>query len=168
MTGEEIVEKAWAQCEFFGKCGKFAGAATVEVMKQALKDEGIPTSGRDVFVRGLPMEIDLIVPCPGAAPLLNGLLYEPSQVACALEVKLSGLHSKEDVPSLARKFEQAKTLGVRCGYVTLGERQSYRDKATEENLRFPCFTLTWHTARTLTDTGDWPRLLTFIRRCLSD
>jgi hypothetical protein len=167
MTGEEIVMKARNECARFGTCGKFAGAATVEIMKQALAEEGIATSVRDVFVQGLPFEVDLVVPRLGADPLLNGLLYQSMQVACALEIKLSGLHSKEDVPFLTRKFERAKTLGVHCAYVTFGERQSYRDKATEENLRSPCFTLTWHTAKALTDTGDWPRLLAFVRQRLS-
>ena len=167
MRGEEIVMQARSASERFGTCGKFAGAATVEIVKQILAEEGIPTSVRDVFIQGLPVEIDLVVPRAGAEPLLNGLLYEPTQVACALEIKLSGLHSKKDVPSIIRNFDRAKALGVPCGYVTLGERKSYRDKATEENLGFPCFTLTWHTAKTLSDTGDWPRLLTFLHQQLS-
>jgi len=167
MTGEEIVSRAWDECERFGKCGKFAGAAAVEIMKQALAEEGISTSVRDVFIQGLPVEIDIIVPYARVEPLLNGLLYQPMHVACALEIKLSGLHSKGDVPSLTRKFERAKALGVHSAYVTFGERQSYRHKASEEILRFPCFTLTWHTKNTLTDTGDWPRFLTHIRQCLS-
>jgi hypothetical protein len=58
MTGEEVVTQAWDACDAFGKCGKFAGAATVEVVKQALADEGLPTSVRDVFIKGLPVEWD--------------------------------------------------------------------------------------------------------------
>lgn len=88
-------------------------------------------------------------------------------MACALEVKLSGLHGKEDAPRIAYNFARAKALGVSCAYVTLGERKSYRHKACEENLGFPIFTISWHTANTLTDTGDWGRLLTFLRGQLS-
>ena len=74
MTGEELVNLAWDACEAFGKRGKFAGAATVEIVKQALADEELPTSVRDVFVKGLPVEWDLVVPRPLAQPLLNGLI----------------------------------------------------------------------------------------------
>jgi hypothetical protein len=167
MTGEEIATLAWDASEAFGKCGKFAGAATVEIVKQALADEGLSTSVRDVFIRGLPVEWDLIVPRPLAQPSLNGLIYEPADVACALEIKLSGLHGKEDAPRINYNFERAKALGVSCAYVTLGERQSYRHKASEENLSFSIFTITWHTSNTLTDTGDWVRLLTFLRGRIS-
>jgi hypothetical protein len=167
MTGEEIVTKAWEECDAFGKCGKFAGAATVEILKQALADEGLPTSVRDVFIRGLPVEWDIVVPLPLAEPSLNGLIYEPGHVACALEIKLSGLHGKEDAPRIAYNFERAKAVGVSCAYVTLGERKSYVHRATEENLNFPIFTITWHTSNTLTDTGDWGRLLAFLRGRLS-
>ncbi len=158
---------AWAQCEAFGKCGKFAGAATVEIVKGALAEEALLASVRDVFIRGLPIEWDLVIPRPLAQPSLNGLLYEPVDVACALEIKLSGLHGKEDAPRIASNFQLAKAVGVSCAYVTLGERKSYRHKACEENLSFPIFTITWHTSNTLTDTGDWGRLLTFIRKQLS-
>jgi len=163
MTGEEIVTQARDACEAFGKCGKFAGAATVEIVKQALADERLPTSVRDVFIKGLPVEWDLVVPLASAEPSLNGLTYEPAHVACALEIKLSGLHGQEDAPRIAYNFERAKALGVACAYLTLGERKSYRHRATEANLNFPIFTITWHTANTLTDTGDWERLLTFLR-----
>jgi hypothetical protein len=166
MTGEEMVTKAWDACEAFGKCGKFAGAATVEIVKQALADEGLPTSVRDVFIKGLPVEWDIVIPRPLAQPSLNGLIYEPADIACALEIKLSGLHGKEDAPRMAHNFERAKALGVSCAYVTLGERKSYRHRATEENLNFPIFTITWHTSNTMTDTGDWEKLLAFLRGSL--
>jgi hypothetical protein len=42
MTSEEIVMQAWDATEQFGKCGKFGGAATVAIVKQGLRDEGIP------------------------------------------------------------------------------------------------------------------------------
>ena len=166
MTGEELATAAWDACEAFGKCGKFAGAATVEIVKQALADEGLLTSVRDVFIKGLPVEWDLVVPLSSAVPSLNGLMYQPEHVACALEIKLSGLHSQEDAPRIANNFERAKALGVPCAYVTLGERESYRHKATKDNLNFPVFTITWHTANALTDTGDWERLLTFLHKRL--
>ena len=91
----------------------------------------------------------------------------PADVACSLEIKLSGLHGKEDAPRIASNFELWKALGVSCAYVTLGERKSYRHKACEENLSFPIFAITWHTSNTSTETGDWGRLVTFIPKRLS-
>jgi hypothetical protein len=84
-----------------------------------------------------------------------------------LEIKLSGLHGKEDAPRVAYNFERAKALGVACAYVTLGERKSYLHRASEKNLNFPIFTITWHTSNSLTDTGDWEKLLVFLRDRLS-
>lgn len=164
MTGKEVVLKAWDVCENFGTCGKFAGAAGVEIVKKALAKEGVRTSVRDVYVSRVPIEWDLIVPRRFARALLNGLVYEPDQVACALEIKLSGLHSEVDAPRIASHFRQAKAIGVPCAYITLSERKSYRHKATRKNIGFPVFTLAWHTSNTLTDTGDWKKLLTFLRK----
>jgi hypothetical protein len=166
MTGEEIANKTWDACEKFVKCNKFAGAAATEILKEALASEGIPTSVRDVFINGLPIEWDLVVPRPHATPALNGLLYEPADVACALEIKLSGLHSQEDVPRMSRNFELAKSLGVSCIYVTIGERESYRYRASSENLGFPAFTLMWHRKEPV-DTGDGGKLLSFLKTRMS-
>jgi len=65
------------------------------------------------------------------------LIYEPGHVTCALEIKLSGLHGKEDAPRIAYNFERAKAVGVSCAYVTLGERKSYVHRATEGLLLLP-------------------------------
>jgi hypothetical protein len=104
MTGQEIVLQARDASEQFGKCGKFGGAATVEIVRKALAEEKIPTSARDVFVNGLPVEIDLIIPRRGAKPSLGGILYEPPQVALALEIKKSGLYGKESLAAIRNNF----------------------------------------------------------------
>jgi hypothetical protein len=97
MTGQDIVTQVWDATERFGKCGEFGGAATVEIVKHALKQEGIVTSARDVFVRGVPLEIDLIIPHRGAQPSVGGILYEPLEVAVALEIKKSGCYGKQSL-----------------------------------------------------------------------
>jgi hypothetical protein len=67
MTGEQIVSKV---CETYDMldCRKFQGHVAVEIMKEALAAEGIATSARDVFIAGLPVEWDLLVPREGAEP----------------------------------------------------------------------------------------------------
>ena|ERR1700692_2722174 len=163
MTGLEIVTGCVAACEA-ADCNKFEGHLAVEVLKQALEDEGIATSVRDVFIKGLPVEWDLLVPRVGALPLFNGLLYEPTDAKVAIEVKLSGLCGTKAIAlsTIRGKFELAQAAGVRCVYVAFCDRQS--GCATDENLGFPCFNLTWsHKPKPREDSGDWPRLLKSLR-----
>jgi hypothetical protein len=170
MTGEEIVKEARNASKGFGlKSRKFSGAMAAELMRKALADEGIPTSARDVFIRGVPLEVDLIVPYRGEEPTL-GLLYEPQQVAVALEIKKMGSFGEQTLQIIRKNFDQLRQLEITCAYVTLEERDSYRYKATEENLGgFPCFTFAWHkvTDGPVEDTHNWDMLLTFIRKCIS-
>ena len=129
---------------------------------------GLPSSA-GYNIRGTPLEIDLIVPHQGEEPTL-GLLYEPEQVAVALEIKKMGSFGEQTLETIRRNFNQLRDLKVACAYVTLEERKSFRHKATEENIvGFPCFTLAWHTVMDgpLEDTQDWNRLLTFIKSCFS-
>lgn len=141
---------------------------TTELIKKVLADEGIRTSPRDVFIRGISLEIDLIVPYRGEEPTL-GLLYEPPQVAAALEIKKMGAFGAKTLQTIRDNFTRLRGIGVACAYVTLEEAKTYRYRATEENIGgFPCFTLTWHrvTNGPLEDTRDWERLLAFIRNCV--
>lgn len=150
-------------------CRKFSGAMTTELIKKVLADEGIPTSPRDVFIRGIPLEIDLIVPHRGEEPTL-GLRYGPRQVAAALEIKKMGSFGAKTLNTIRDNFNRLREIGVACAYVTLEERKTFRHKATEENIGgFPCSTLTWHRVMNgpLEDTQDWERLLAFIRNCVS-
>lgn len=169
MRGKELVDKARkAKRDFGATCPKkFAGAAAIEILRSALNEEGIVTSPRDVFVRGLPMEVDLIVPFKDEDPVL-GLLYEPKQVAVALEVKKSGTFGKSALDKIRLDFSQLSKAGIRCAYVTFEERQSYRWKATSDNLGFPCFTLAWHKNinSPLQPTQEWEHLVRFLREGL--
>jgi len=170
MTGEELVREArMASKGFQSKCRKFSGAVAAELLKRALEDEGVLTSARDVFIRGVPLELDLVIPYSGQEPTLD-LLYEPEQVALALEVKKSGSFGERTLQAIHSNFEELGKFNVKCAYVTLEERKSYRHKATKENLGgHECFTLAWHKASDgpVEDTNDWNRLLTFIRSRIS-
>src|ERR1035437_5440630 len=141
---------------------------TIELVKRVLAHEGIATSARDVFVRGIPLEIDLIVPRRGQEPTL-GLLYEPQQVAAALEIKKSGTFGRQSLQTIRRNFKQLRKHKVKCAYLTLEERKTYRYKETRKNIGgFPCFTLAWHMGQDeLTETRHWENFLTFLRQRLS-
>ena len=173
MTGEEIVRQARKASRDFqltsGKSRKFSGAMTAELMKSALENEGIPASARDVFIRGLPFEIDLIVPYPGEKPTF-GLLYEPQQVAVALEIKKTGSFGGQGLQTIRELFGQLRCLKVACAYVSLEDRKNYRHRPTYKNLgRHQCYTLAWHddTDGPFKDTRHWERFLAFIRMRMS-
>jgi hypothetical protein len=168
VTGEQIVTRARDEKAAFGiKCSKFAGAVTVEILRAALTDEGIPVSPRDVFVRGIPVEIDLVVPRPKQEPLW-GLLYEPGQVAAALEIKNTGTFGENSLAKIRRDFGHFREAGISCAYVTLEERRSYRWAASTEVLGFSCFTLAWHafTGGPIEPTEAWVELVKFLRKCI--
>jgi len=168
MTGQEIVERTWEATELFGKCGKFGGSVTIEIIRQGLQGEGIRTSARDVFVDGVPIEIDLIIPRGCAKPTLGDLLYDPMEVAVALEIKKSGCYGRQSLNSIRHGFKQLAAKGVRCAYVTLEERKSYRYRATRKTVGAPCFTLHWHQPENedFKATNDWEKLIAFLRRAV--
>jgi hypothetical protein len=168
MSGEELVTAARSASNDFGvKCSKFSGAVTVELLKRALEEEGIPTSARDVFVRGVPVEIDLVIPRRGEKPSL-GLVYEPRQVAVALEIKKTGSFGEQTLQTVRNNFTLLSERKVTYAYVTLEERKNYRWAASEKNLGFRCFTFAWHKAThgPLETTEDWASLVKFLRECL--
>ena len=130
---------------------------------------GETTSARDVFIRGTPLDVDVIVPHRGERPTL-GILYDPAQVAVALEIKKMGSFGKGTLQAIRTNFNQLHDLGVSCAYVALEERKTFRWRATQENIGgFPCFTLAWHKSHDgpLQDTEDWNRLLEFIQESIS-
>jgi len=169
MTGKEIVEQVRDASDGFQvTCRKFAGAVTAELLKKFLAEEGISTSARDVYIQGIPLEIDLIIPRRGQKPKF-GLVYQPTQVAAALEIKKNGSFGEPTLLTVKQNFNRLRGEGVKCAYVAIEERKTFCWKATEENIGgFPCFTLCWHKGDNLTDTKDWERLLTFLRGCASN
>jgi hypothetical protein len=171
--GRKIVESLRKAKKRFGaSCPcpkKFGGAAAVETLRAELKKEGIKTSRRDVFIKGFPSEIDLIVPRKKAKPLLLDLLYEPEKVSVALEVKKSGSFGKQGIVKIKNDFKGLRRLGVKCAYVTFEDRKNYRWRPTRDRLDgFRCFALAWHkkTDGPLEPTENsegWEALVKFLR-----
>jgi len=159
LDGVERVKR-----EFGVKCNKYAGAITVQTLRRALQERGFSVSERDVFIRGIPVEIDLLIPTPLAEPQ-NGILYEPSQVSVVFEVKNYGSFGAPTVETVRRSFSRIRGANdqIACLYVTLSEREGYIHAVKPEPPGFDAFTLFWHTgsweARIHTSSGDWERLL---------
>jgi hypothetical protein len=171
MDERDIVNKVRKAKEYFGPdCPKkFGGAAAVEILRAALNNEGIATSRRDVFVRGVSVEVDLIIPHSEEEPFME-LLYDPHQVAVALEVKKAGIFGKAGLDSIRQNFDRLRAKGIRrCAYFTFEERRNYKWKGTPENLCCPCFTLAWqkNTDGPFEPTCDWKRFVTFLRKAIA-
>jgi len=151
--------------EDFGiKCPKYTGAITVEFIRLALSEHGISTSSRDVFIKGVPIEIDLLIPRAGTSPE-NGILYRPEDVLIALEIKNRGAFGEGAVTKIKKNFMTIRQHNkqIRCFYVTLAERKGYKWAITEDNFGFPAYTLFWYSGsgknRRYEPSGDWQRLI---------
>jgi len=151
--------------EDFGiKCSKHAGAITVEFIRLALSEHGISASPRDVFIKGVPIEIDLLIPRADTSPE-NGILYRPEDVLIALEIKNSGAFGEGTIRRTKKIFMTIRQHNeqIGCFYVTLAEREGYKWAITNDNLGFPAYTLFWHSGssknRRYEPSGDWQRLI---------
>ena len=149
---------------------KYVGAVTVEILREYLDRHGLTVSERDVFVRAVPVEVDLLLTRQGAKPA-HGILYDPQDVLFALEVKACGAFGESTAKTVRGNFERLRQAGVkRCAYVTLWERQDYKWAVTKESLggNFDAYTLFRHSGKpealTAGDaTGDLERLLSALR-----
>ena len=150
--------------ENFGEatCKKFSGTLTVELIRQRLRKNGIPVSPRDVFIKGLGIEIDLLIPRPGILPAYN-VIYRPEDVIAALEVKYRGAFGSQALENTKANFERIKQLDkrVQCIYVTVVETIGYKWAVTRKNLGFPAYTLYWYSNKTqeYRRSKDWEKLV---------
>jgi hypothetical protein len=166
MDEHELLSRITAaKAEFGVKCKKYAGAVTAELLKEALQRHGIPTSARDVFIEAIPVEIDLLILKPGTVPR-HGILYRAEDVLAVLEVKNSGAFGKDAIEQAAKTFGLICALSPHtyCAYVTLTERRGYKHAVTEDNLKYPAYTLFWYTGSSAENSscdasGDFARLL---------
>jgi hypothetical protein len=150
-------------------CKKYCGAVTTELLKVALQLHGIETSPRDVFIENVPVELDLLIPRRGAPPR-HGILYRAEDVLMAFEVKYHGSFGERTIEKTNKDFQlvSAKNAQIRCAYVTLLERRTYKWRVTKENLGFPAYTLFWYrgsseSSRQYEASGDFDALLNEIR-----
>ena len=163
----EIIEKIEnAKKQFGAKCNKYVGAVAIEYIRLGLKQNDIPVSQRNVFIEGVPIEIDLLIPGKNVIPK-NGILFEPDDVLAVLEIKNSGAFGENTIKKVKRDFEiiTNKNPKIRCYYVTLMERRGYKWTVTEENLGNHVYTLFWYFGlkERIESTGDWEKLINDIK-----
>ena len=164
MEDKEILKQISDEKNNFGTCAKFAGAVTVEIIKNSLENHGISTSPRDVFIKGIPIEIDLLIPKRGVLPK-HGILYEPQDVLVVLEIKNRGSFGQTTIDNIKRNFRKIhkENKKIYCAYLTLSERKGFRDAVTRENAGCDSYTLFWHSGSGKNfkndPTDDWQKLL---------
>jgi hypothetical protein len=150
--------------DFGVTCRKFAGALTAEALRQELLARGLGVSQRDVFIRGVPIEIDLLV-ARGNVVTKDRILFEPGEIAAAIEVKYLGSFGERTIEATRRSFSAVCTASprARCFYVTLFERRGYRGAMKSERLGHAVYTLFEYTRSEPNPpyhrTGDWDKLL---------
>jgi hypothetical protein len=150
------------------KCTKFVGALTVELLRKEFLKLGLNLSNRDVFIRGIPSELDLLVAKTGNYPEEN-LVYDADQVLAVFEIKFRGSYGKSTVDEIKDVFDSIKRLNrhIECFYVSISENKRYKYRITEDNLGYDCFELFTRDTNLesalkreqLRLTGDWQRLV---------
>jgi hypothetical protein len=150
---------------------KFSGTITVELFKYALSLKRIVTSPRDVFIRGLPLEIDLLIARAGTIPKYS-LLYEPEDVLMAFEIKNAGSFGDKTINTIKNNYHKIMKCNpkISCIYVTIHERDNFRWRITEENTDFLPYTLFWYSSsgKNKKSSGDWNKLIDKINDNLRD
>jgi hypothetical protein len=149
-------------------CGKYSGALTVQLIKQALNRHGIQTSERDVFIRGVPIEVDLLIPRNGVVPKY-GILYEPEDVLLVFELKNKGVMCTADLERIANIFQKVRTANpdIRCIYLTLSEWIKWKE-GVKDGDGFKAFALFWSHGSNFDSTGMWQQALDYIKNTVME
>lgn len=170
MNACDILDAVRTAKEQFGPtCGKYSGALTVEVIRNALEEEGVHTSPRDVYILGLPMELDLVIPRRNAQPV-NRLLYKATDALAVVEVKNAGSFGAKTIETVRDNFQKVKNVvpAITCCYVTLAEREGFRNAITSGNSGGKAYTLFWYTGSGANlkhrPTDDWKRFVDDMRK----
>jgi hypothetical protein len=143
-----VLDEIRASCELLcyapRERAKLTGAVAMEVIRKRLCEADIPVSARDVYILGNPTEFDLLVVRPESSPRY-GMIYAPADVAVVLEIKFSGVFSKDAAQDLRKRFEKLKAEHphILSVYLTVQENEKFKSKITEAELGFPVFTLNW-------------------------
>jgi hypothetical protein len=148
-------------------CQKFSGALTVELIRHHLLKHGIPVSQRDVFIKNIPIEIDLVIPRRGASAK-HRLLYEPEDVVAALEIKYRGAVGAKTLQTTHQNFKRITRdyKHIQCIYIAAIENVTYKHAVRSVSLGFPAYTLVWYHDQKYTASTDWTRLIEQLSKTL--
>lgn len=161
----ELLNAINSAMQSFGPaCAKYCGAVTTEIIRKEMESNGINVSARDVFIRGMPIEIDLIIYKKGITSE-NNILYEPKDVLVAIEVKNTGSFGQKTIDTIRqnREYILKANRKIKYCYLTLAERKGFKWAISKANSGCESYTLFWHRVsgsnRVDESTGDWSRFL---------
>ena len=139
--------------------------------------KGYKVVGPNVYIEGIPNELDLLVVTDVAIPRDFTNAYSPDVVSCLIEVKASGYFNKSEPGKYRSLFEgfTQKFPHVRCIYLTIRERgkpknpysKNYAgDMKDELEPKFRTFTLS--DSRTgKPEIGQWKDFINYLQQSLS-
>ena len=170
-----ILNKIFHLKESQKKSRKFIGALTIELIRTELLKCGFNVSNRDVFIRGISNELDLLILKPNVKPIEN-LLYLPNDILFCFEIKYRGSYGEKAVNDIKNNFDKIKNINdkIECIYLTISESRKYRYRVTPEKLgnKYECFELFTRDMeleralknKKLKASGDWDKLLEKLKK----
>jgi hypothetical protein len=161
----EIYSKAFEEVS----CPKFCGAFTAEEIRKRLKSYNLPVSRQDVFIRNVPIQIDLLIHRPKASVRYHGLMYEPEDVLAVLEIKYRGTFSADAIGRIHDNFQaiQRANKAIACFYLTVVETRGYKNAVTSQKLGYPAYTLYWYGKGRYKGTNAWNKLVMRLKKKVS-
>jgi hypothetical protein len=154
------------------KCTKFVGAITIEILRNEFAELGLNVSNRDVFIEGVPSELDLLIAKRDKNSEEN-LVYHPKDVLAILEIRFRGSYGKDrrgrtPAEKLKMVFDSVRKANnkTKCFYVTVSESRRHKYRISKENIGYDCFELftretnleTALRRKQLKLTGEWQEL----------
>jgi len=145
----------------------YTGSLMVEVIRNHLISKGYNVSNRDVFIKGVDCQIDLLVLKPKSR-IVNPVLFNPEDVLVAFEIKKSGVFSVDSIDVIKRNFDKISKINpkIKCVYLTLYEGRKYKHRINKEKLGYDVFEIFLvvekHESK---PTGDWNRLQNKLKNC---
>ncbi len=90
-----------------GKSRKFIGALTTELIRTELLKQRFNVSNRDVFIEGIPNELDLLIVQAGKN-LKEKIFYSPDDILVVFEIKFRGAYGEKQKNSIKEIFDNIK------------------------------------------------------------
>ena len=81
------------------------------MIRDAFKKEGFTVSERDVYIKGIPIENDLMVLRPGIKSE-NRILYDHEDILVVLEIKSRGSFGKSIIEGIRKNFNLIKAINT--------------------------------------------------------
>ena len=142
---------------------KFKGTATVQVLREHLSLKGYNVSDRDVYIKGIPNELDLLILRKNVDK--SFIIYNPEDVIFVFEIKYNSTTNLKHLLSVYNCIMKRNNK-INCAYVTILDQNSWTKVFTKEAIGFDYFVL--YTYRSTTrmlpemDMGGWEKLLKYL------